>query len=110
QPLAQLRPDVPAALVAVVETMMAQDPEQRFATPREASAALGRWLNEASPTPLQVVRRTTVTTPVVRPAPPAPAPAPAGEQAGVPAWAAALLLFVVTAGVALAVLWLAGGW
>jgi hypothetical protein len=39
-PLSSLRPGLPAALVAVVETMMAKRPEKRFPTPAEVFRAL----------------------------------------------------------------------
>ncbi len=40
QPLRSLRPDLPADLVAVIERAMARDPERRFASASEMSAAL----------------------------------------------------------------------
>ncbi|MCL4206273.1 MAG: protein kinase [Pirellulaceae bacterium] len=39
-PIAQLRSDIPADLVAVLERMMAKDPAERYATPAEVAAAL----------------------------------------------------------------------
>ena len=42
-PIRQLRPEVPAGLVAVVEKMMAKRPEQRYSTPAEVAAALAPW-------------------------------------------------------------------
>ena len=39
-PLAELRPDLPPALVALVEKAMTRDPAERFATTREMAAAL----------------------------------------------------------------------
>lgn len=42
-PLALLRPQLPAALVEVVERMMAKKPDQRFQTPGEVAAALLPW-------------------------------------------------------------------
>jgi serine/threonine protein kinase len=50
QPLGQLRPDVPRALAAVIEKMMAARPEERYQTPAEAAVALQGWLREVSPT------------------------------------------------------------
>jgi serine/threonine protein kinase len=40
RPLEQLRPDVPAAVAAVVRKLMAKRPEDRYQTPAEAAAAL----------------------------------------------------------------------
>src|SRR5262249_47634774 len=39
-PIPKLRPEVPEALVAVIEKMMAKDPAQRYQTPAEVAAAL----------------------------------------------------------------------
>jgi serine/threonine protein kinase len=39
-PLEQLRPDVPAAVAAIVRRLMAKKPEDRFQTPAELAAAL----------------------------------------------------------------------
>jgi serine/threonine-protein kinase len=39
-PLAELRPDVPPAVAAIVERLMAKDPADRFQTPAELAAAL----------------------------------------------------------------------
>jgi serine/threonine protein kinase len=126
QPLAQLRPDLPAALVEVVERMMARDPAQRYQTPAEARAALDRWLNEVSPPPLQLPprrpsTRARVVRPQLEPPPPpedwglgggaaaeAPDAPPAEEvpdrdDSGTPVWLLAALLFGATAAVALAV-------
>jgi tRNA A-37 threonylcarbamoyl transferase component Bud32 len=48
EPLARLRPEVPAALVRVVEKMMARDPAQRYQTPAEMVAALEPWCHAPS--------------------------------------------------------------
>jgi serine/threonine protein kinase len=120
QPLAQLRPDLPRDLVAAVETMMACDRNLRYPTPRAASAALDAWLIQVSPPPLKVpVRRKALSSQGLKPcaaderADPAPAaqelPPPPATPAGLPAWGAALLVFLATAAVALAVLALAKG-
>jgi len=45
----QLRPDVPAALALIVEKMMAKDPAQRYATPREAGKALEPFCKKDDP-------------------------------------------------------------
>jgi serine/threonine-protein kinase len=44
-----LRPEVGPALGAIVRTMMAKRPEQRFQTPGEAAAAMAAWLAGAPP-------------------------------------------------------------
>ncbi len=41
QPLRELRPDVPVAVVDVVEKMMAKDPANRYQTPKDVAEALG---------------------------------------------------------------------
>jgi serine/threonine protein kinase len=40
RPVAELRPEVPAALAQLVERMMAREPERRYPTPGEAARAL----------------------------------------------------------------------
>lgn len=47
EPLAELRPDVPAALVAVIERGMRPEPDERYARAEELADALGPWLGEA---------------------------------------------------------------
>jgi serine/threonine protein kinase/Leucine-rich repeat (LRR) protein len=54
EPLAQLRSDVPLALVAVIERMMAKDPADRYVTPAEVVEALTPFaLAVDVPAPLQ---------------------------------------------------------
>ena len=53
QPLGQLRPDVPRSLAAIIERMMALDPEQRYQDAREIAGVLQDWLLEVSPPPLR---------------------------------------------------------
>ncbi len=126
QPLSQLRPDLPLDLVVVAEKMMARLPEQRYQTPEEAQAALDRWLNEVSPPPLQVPRRSSPQGEIVRPpverlneeeandlsvfrqeliepttAPPQPLVVLPQEPA-IPPWLLALFLFGATVAIALA--------
>jgi len=54
EPLGRLRPELPAALVGMVEWMMAKDPAQRPQTPAEVAGALAPWcrpeLEAATPT------------------------------------------------------------
>jgi serine/threonine protein kinase len=47
-PVAELRPDVPRKLAALLERMMAKDPNQRFQTPAELMDALSPWDEGAS--------------------------------------------------------------
>ncbi len=51
KPLRALRPDVPAALAAAIEKMMAKDPNQRYQEPAEVAAALAPWTREPIPPP-----------------------------------------------------------
>lgn len=51
QPIASLRPEVPADLVAVVERMMARDLSQRFPTPQAVVEALASWTRTPIPPP-----------------------------------------------------------
>lgn len=46
-PIREVRPDVPAALAAVLATMMAKNPAKRFQTPDEAAAALASFTSPA---------------------------------------------------------------
>ncbi|HYT90720.1 MAG TPA: protein kinase, partial [Gemmataceae bacterium] len=43
KPLTQVRKDVPAGLVAIIEKMMAKDPSQRYQTPSAVAEALTPW-------------------------------------------------------------------
>jgi eukaryotic-like serine/threonine-protein kinase len=53
-----LRPDVPAALDAIVRQAMSADPRERFASPRAMAEALDRYLlrSDSRPTPKQLRR------------------------------------------------------
>src|SRR5262249_33882972 len=51
EPVEQLRPDVPPALAAIVRTLMAKQPEDRFQTPAEVAAALAGVLAPGSSFP-----------------------------------------------------------
>lgn len=51
EPLKGLRPDLPDALVAIVEKMMAKDPKDRYQTPIEVAAALEPWTRTPIPPP-----------------------------------------------------------
>ncbi len=48
-PIDTLRPDVPAALAAIVHRALAKKREERFQTPREMADALGRWVGSLVP-------------------------------------------------------------
>jgi serine/threonine protein kinase len=50
-PLHTLRPDVPEELEAVIATMMAKDPDERYQTPEEVMAALEPWTELPIPAP-----------------------------------------------------------
>lgn len=50
-PIEHLRPDLPAALVAVVDQALAADPDQRFPTAAALAGALAPWANP-SPHPM----------------------------------------------------------
>ncbi len=49
-PLAELRPDLPAGLAAVVERMMAKEPSQRYQTPAKVAEALAPFTRPAAKT------------------------------------------------------------
>jgi serine/threonine protein kinase/WD40 repeat protein len=70
EPIAALRPEVPAALVAVVQKLMAKKPEERYQSPAEVAAVLdhllrtGKWaggafagLGDWTATPVSWLRR-----------------------------------------------------
>jgi hypothetical protein len=72
--LAQLRPDVPRSLVAIIEKMMARQRADRYQTPGEVALALQAWLVE-SPSTTKTPEKTPVAVPVTVPAPTNPTPA-----------------------------------
>jgi uncharacterized protein (TIGR03067 family) len=51
RPLAQIRPDVPAALARVLDRMLAKDPAGRYQTPAEVAEALAPWAEGPRPAP-----------------------------------------------------------
>jgi serine/threonine protein kinase len=51
KPIRELRPEVPAALAAVVEKMMAKNPWERYQTPSAVVAALAPWTQGRVPPP-----------------------------------------------------------
>src|SRR5262245_16081037 len=58
-----LRAEVPEAIIAVVERMMAKDPEKRYRTPSEVMAALSAWV--ATPIPPPADREMPTLSPAV---------------------------------------------
>ncbi len=115
RPVAELRPEVPPALCAVVERMMAKDPAQRYQTPAEVATALAPFTRPvAVPAGSQTqVAAVPAASPKGKPAA-VPQRGPAARPIGAPAaptrrrgpWVAvalALLFTVVVAGVAIAV-------
>jgi serine/threonine protein kinase len=51
KPVRALRPDVPEDLARVLDKMIAKEPERRYQTPAEVSAALAEVIREAIPAP-----------------------------------------------------------
>jgi serine/threonine protein kinase len=99
QPLAQLRPDVPCRLTGLLEKMMAPRATDRFQTPAEAVAAMGSWLQEVAPPPLEVPRRQgSGTAPAIGP------PQEAANDRPRWGWAPFVFALLAAAGAALA-LW-----
>lgn len=49
--LAELRPELPPAIITIVETMMAKDPADRYPTPGDVAAALTNGANPRAPGP-----------------------------------------------------------
>ena len=70
-----LRPDVPPALAAVVERMLAKRPEDRYQEPGEVAAALLPFVNALAPTeavvlqgqPVNLFPETRTSTPLINP-------------------------------------------
>jgi hypothetical protein len=67
-PVRQRRPDVPAALAALLERMLAKDPADRPATPGEVADALGPFAGGSDAAGL--LTRAGASAPTPRPAPP----------------------------------------
>ncbi len=51
KPITDYRPDVPPQLVAVVDRMLAKDPNDRFTTPADLLAVLAPWVQTPIPPP-----------------------------------------------------------
>lgn len=79
-PLADLAPDVPPALLEVVERLMAKDPAERYATTADVVDALRPFASEAAPRrhapvrPVAPSTRLPASTPLPVPHKPAPTP------------------------------------
>lgn len=53
KPIRAFRPDVPEEMIAVINKMMAKDPDQRYQTPIEVVQALARWTQKSIPPPAE---------------------------------------------------------
>jgi hypothetical protein len=51
KPVREIRPDVPDELLAVLDRMLAKEPDERYQTPAEAAAALEPWARGSAPLP-----------------------------------------------------------
>jgi serine/threonine protein kinase/WD40 repeat protein len=51
RPLHEVRPDVPVALAAVVDRMLAKDPAERYQKPADVAEALAQWIKEPATDP-----------------------------------------------------------
>jgi serine/threonine protein kinase len=51
KPIRAFRPDVPDEMIAIINKMMAKDPEQRYKTPMEVALAMESWTRKAIPPP-----------------------------------------------------------
>jgi serine/threonine protein kinase len=51
RPIRSLRPELPDEIVAIVEKMMAKDPNQRYQTPADLMVALAPWVTTPIPPP-----------------------------------------------------------
>jgi serine/threonine protein kinase len=94
QPLRKLRPEIPPAVAAIVDRLVAKEREQRFQTPAELAAELATlsgsrgWQSApapAAPVALQAADLATVSSPRSRPPTPAATAAPVPEAARVTA-------------------------
>ncbi len=100
RPLAELCPDLPPALVALVERAMAKDPAARFQSAAEMASAIDAL--RMSPAPEPPVPATTATAPAHAPVSSTNAPLSAAPRTGAsrtPLAALFALLVVVLAGI-----------
>lgn len=51
RPIRELRPEVPEAVIAIVETMMKKNPAERYESPAAVMAALAEWVQTPIPPP-----------------------------------------------------------
>jgi serine/threonine protein kinase len=63
KPVQSFRSDVPAGLIAVLEKMMAKDPEQRYQTPAEVVRALSGWIEDSAATAATIAQERTAAGP-----------------------------------------------
>ena len=54
KPIRAFRPDVPAEMIAIVNRMLAKDPEQRYQTPLEVAQALAPWTQTGIAPPAEI--------------------------------------------------------
>jgi serine/threonine protein kinase len=81
-PLASVRPDLPAALCAVVHRMMAKEPDQRYQTCRELLKDLARIRESLSGQTAAISLPVSAEVAVPPPVPTAPLPRPAQSSVG----------------------------
>ncbi|HEV3143036.1 MAG TPA: protein kinase [Gemmataceae bacterium] len=81
EPITNVRADVPAEVVQIVERLMAKKPEDRFATPAELAAVLAPWVKTTKPASATVVAPGAATVPVVDMAVPTETGLPAVDSA-----------------------------
>jgi serine/threonine-protein kinase len=104
QPLKESRPDLPPALCAVVQKMMAKDPGQRYATARDLLRDLGAMRDSLSASVAGAIQPNFSVELAAAPAviPSVPAPAPSRRNSWLPVTVGASLLIAAGVGGALA--------
>lgn len=92
KPIREVRPEVPVEVAAVLEKMMAKNPEDRYATPAELAEALLPFTQTQIPPPpeeemplLSAAAQGTSSGPATVAAPPPKTPAPAAPRTPPPA-------------------------
>jgi serine/threonine protein kinase len=74
KPIRDLRPEVPESLVAIIDRMMASDPQKRFPNPASLANALRLWKEGVPVPPLEDDVPTVPPPPRSRPLPPIQVP------------------------------------